>query len=239
MFIFLKYLSLFLPMIIVSLIPFILPLFITRILKALPLLSSNLREQLFLLLHKSKLDDVKLYTWSTEGKRTVSEMIVDIITKKIYISDYLIKNCNIEEIEAILAHEVGHLKLRHSLKRLTLTFLWIPLTIGIATIGELIAPHAPFWIQLLVFGTFLSIYFVYSVYLISRIHDRQADTFALNIGIDPEVLIAAIYKLTKLNNKSLTRSSLTRRINWFTSMHKIPSEKIKQIQLNVNSYPIN
>lgn len=143
--------------------------------------------------------------------------------KRIVLFDTLISRLDEHEVEAVLAHELGHFKCRHIVKRiaalfaLSLLFLWL--------LGEL-ANAAWFYAGLGVThisaGTALTLFalvlpvFTFILHpltsISSRKHEYEADAFAAGItGAQP--LIAALTKLYKDNAATLTPDK------WFSAFY--------------------
>ena len=129
--------------------------------------------------------------------------------RRIVLYDTLIKQMKVEEIEAVLAHEVGHYKLGHIPKRMALSFF-----LGLLSFAVLAGLLKSSWFYAglglpssllgsfssLVVGLSLSMgFFTYwitpkSNYL-SRRHEYEADEFAKQSVNSPEPLISALRKL--------------------------------------------
>lgn len=142
-------------------------------------------------------------------------------TKRIVFFDTLLSRLNPSEIEAVLAHELGHFKHRHVIKRMvisfamSLAFLWLlgylmeqrwfyeGLGVTVATV-----PSAPmalllFFLVMPVF-TFL-LHPISSIY--SRKHEFEADTYAAQ-NSSADDLIQAVVKLYQDNAATLTPDPL-------------------------------
>lgn len=138
--------------------------------------------------------------------------------KRIVFFDTLLKSLQAEEIEAVLAHELGHFKRKHILKQLlamtVLTF------VSLAVLGVLIqqdwffhglgvntpSTHAAlvlFILLLSVLGVYIQPLFSY----FSRRHEFEADDFAAKQS-DARNLIRALVKLYKENASTLTPDPL-------------------------------
>jgi STE24 endopeptidase len=134
--------------------------------------------------------------------------------KRIVLFDTLIEQMSQQEILAVLAHEVGHWKKKHVLKRIILTECS-------AFLGLFIAYHLVRWDGLprlvgLEQGSFyarvLIVSFLSSLatfpltpffsYL-SRKHEREADSFASELTGDPEAMASALVKLSRENLSNL------------------------------------
>jgi len=132
--------------------------------------------------------------------------------------DTLLKGLNTDEIEAVLAHEVGHFKRKHLQKRL----LWLGVftLAGLALLGWLmqqdwfysglgISTHSTY-IALLLFMLVLPVFtFFLSPVMawFSRRHEFEADDFAAEQA-SPLALIQALVKMYKENASTLTPDPL-------------------------------
>lgn len=139
-------------------------------------------------------------------------------SKRIVFFDTLLEHLGEKEIEAVLAHELGHFKRRHVVKRMMLTFGMS--LFGLALLGWLItqpwfyiglgmtqpSTHAALMLFMLVvpvFTFFLQPLFAWS----SRRHEYEADSFAAE-QTDARELVNALVKLYKENASTLTPDPL-------------------------------
>ena len=139
-------------------------------------------------------------------------------SKRIVFFDTLLKHLGEKEIEAVLAHELGHFKRRHVIKRMLLTFGLSLL--GLALLGWLIAQpwfyaslgmtqpssHAALMLFMLVipvFTFFLQPLLAWG----SRRYEYEADSFAAE-QTDAQELVSALVKLYKENASTLTPDPL-------------------------------
>jgi STE24 endopeptidase len=135
-------------------------------------------------------------------------------TKRIVFYDTLLKSLQEKEIEAVLAHELGHFKRRHVIKRMLLIFAMS--LAGLAVLGwvsrepwfyqglgiSLPSTHAALMLFLLVgpvFTFFLSPLMAWG----SRKHEFEADAFAVEQA-DARSMISALVKLYRENASTLT-----------------------------------
>jgi STE24 endopeptidase len=142
--------------------------------------------------------------------------------KRIVFFDTLLARLSGDEIEAVLAHELGHFKRKHVLKRLVVTFL-ISLAL-LALLGWLVQ-HTWFYTQLgvepslaggndalalILFFLVLPV-FVFFISplgsLTSRKHEFEADAFAAG-QTRAEDLVSALVKLYQDNASTLTPDPL-------------------------------
>lgn len=134
--------------------------------------------------------------------------------KRIVFFDTLLKSLQAEEIEAVLAHELGHFKRKHIQKQILamaiMTFLslavlgllvsqeWFYLGLGIET-PSMHAALILFILLVSVFGVYFQPLFSY----FSRRHEFEADDFAASQS-DARDLIRALVKLYEENASTLT-----------------------------------
>jgi STE24 endopeptidase len=134
--------------------------------------------------------------------------------KRIVFFDTLLKSLQAEEIEAVLAHELGHFKRKHIQKQILamsiMTFLslavlglliqqdWFYLGLGINT-PSMHAALVLFILLLSVLGVYFQPLFSY----FSRRHEFEADDFAASQS-DAQDLIRALVKLYEENANTLT-----------------------------------
>jgi STE24 endopeptidase len=134
--------------------------------------------------------------------------------KRIVLFDTLIKDLEEEEIVAVLAHEVGHYKKKHSLKglvistmQMALTFYLFSIFVGIDAFAiALGGEQASFHLGLIAFGVLyspISMLLGLGTNLYSRYNEYQADAFASS-NYAADKLISSLKKLSKNNLSNLT-----------------------------------
>lgn len=138
--------------------------------------------------------------------------------KRIVFFDTLLDSLNEAEVEAVLAHELGHFKLRHITKRIAMMFSLS--LVGLALLGWLIKQSwfyaglgidtpsihvalALFMLVMPVFTFFLSPLMAWG----SRKHEFEADAFASRQANAGD-LISALVKMYEENAKTLTPDPL-------------------------------
>lgn len=138
--------------------------------------------------------------------------------KRIVFFDTLLKSLNAQEIEAVLAHELGHFKHKHIHKHIMA--MAIMTLIALAALGWLMQQTWFFaglgiannstYMALIIFTLLLSVFGVYFQPLFSffsRKHEFEADDFAATQS-DPARLIQALVKLYEENANTLTPDPL-------------------------------
>lgn len=138
--------------------------------------------------------------------------------KRVIFFDTLLKSLRGPEIEAVLAHELGHFHHRHILKRIAMLFAmsfaglallgwlagqpWFYRELGVSQVSN----HAALMLFLLVspvFGYFLQPLMAWG----SRRHEYQADAFAAKQA-DARAMVSALVKLYRENASTLTPDPL-------------------------------
>lgn len=134
--------------------------------------------------------------------------------KRIVLYDTLIKDHTTDELVAVLAHEIGHYKKKHtltgiiiSLAQTGLMLFILSLFIGNPVLSQALgADKGSFHMGILAFGLLyspLSLVLGLVMNVVSRKNEYSADSFA-GINFNPEALISALKKLS-VNNLSNLR----------------------------------
>ncbi len=135
--------------------------------------------------------------------------------RKIVLFDTLIAELTEPEVTAVLAHEIGHFKLKHVTKLLvvsaagSLVGLWC-----VSRLAQAVEFYRAFGFDpgnlapaLLLFGLLagtLTFWLSPAIHGLSRRHEYTADAFAAEATRDPGALIAALRKLNQSNLSNLT-----------------------------------
>jgi STE24 endopeptidase len=134
--------------------------------------------------------------------------------KRIVLYDTLMNEMEIDEIVAVLAHEIGHYKKKHVLHGLIISLLHtgailfiFSLLIGTAELSRALGVETPnFHIGLVAFGILYSpVSFVLDIFMnmLSRKNEYEADAFAAQ-HFQPGALASALKKLSVNNLSNLT-----------------------------------
>ena len=165
------------------------------------------------------------------------------LREKIFISDSILKNMIIDELKALLLHEIGHLKNRHLSKQQRLTmcvlllYLFVVLIpfIGLNLLADFYSVRENEVISFILFISSLAVMIIgtiaYYKYVICskvtpflRNQEKEADEFVIKCGVEPHVLISVLQKLHCLNHSS----SLKKLAEMF-STHPSLENRIKYI----------
>ncbi len=146
----------------------------------------ELRERIFALAQRAGVRLRQLYV--VPMARSFMANAFAVRGHTVVLTDFLLAHLSRREVDAVLAHELTHLKRRHPLLLLALavavgaTCVWIPGASGVGpslvavTLGTLVLFN-----------------------LVSRRFERQADAGAVALTGDPEALISALARLSRLN----------------------------------------
>ena len=162
--------------------------------------------------------------------------------KRIVFFDTLLESLNPPEIEAVLAHELGHFKLKHIQKRLLTTFA-LSLA-ALALLGWLagqpwfyqglgISQPSP-WMALLLFMLAMPVFTFFLqplMSLLSRKHEFEADAYAVQQSSGAD-LIKALVKMYRENASTLTPDPL---YSAFHDSHPPAPVRITHISANMGT----
>ncbi len=158
-------------------------------------------------------------------------------SKRVVFFDTLLDTLSADEIVAVLAHELGHFKRRHIIKRIGMFFL-ISL-LALALLGELMqqdwfyqglgmatqSNHAALMLFMMVGPVFM--FFIHPISSwFSRKHEFEADDYAKE-NADAKDLISALLKMYRDNANTLTPDPIH---SAFYDSHPPASIRIKHLQ---------
>jgi heat shock protein HtpX len=146
----------------------------------------------------------------------------------VVLTDYLLRHLTRREVDAILAHELVHLKKGHPHA--------LGITAAVATVAVLVAGGSLAPGLLWPLALFVSLLASVTV---SRRFERQADLGAARLTGDPEALIAALGALSRLNHlpldwgawtgRLLTHPSTLRRARTVARAHDVPEARMREL----------
>ena len=154
--------------------------------------------------------------------------------RMIYLTDYLLEKLNRAEVDAVIAHELGHLKRKHALKRVA---AYLFLLAAMAAVSPFLMEH----LHLPEFTQAMVIIFPPLVGLLafSRRHEYQADSEAAAATGQPESVVTGLAKLTRLNSMPMrwgrwdellmTHPATIRRARAVLEAAGIPAERMQTL----------
>ena len=154
------------------------PLLIRRLWDTLPLPAGPLRERLSVMCIEHRVAVRDLLLWRTQGGM-INAAVMGLVgpVRFILLTDALLEQVQPERVEAVMAHEIAHVRLKHLF---TLMLAAAAGVVGLSVAGEAVLaawPETPGWVQgaLAAAGAGL---WVLGFGWVSRRVERQADTFA-------------------------------------------------------------
>ncbi|MBR9982661.1 MAG: M48 family metalloprotease [Desulfatitalea sp.] len=190
------------------------PLLIKRIWRCRPLEDGPLRRRIEILCRHSNVHYADIVYWPIFGGRMITAGVMGLVSRYRYIlvTDALLQMLTPEEVEQVIAHEIGHVKRKHLL-------LYLVFLVGFMLISYAAYPLsfvALFFVKPIL-GLVLSfnlnptnfIYAIYSLFLLVgvviyfrfifgffiRNFERQADLFVYRLFRDARPLIATFEKI--------------------------------------------
>ncbi|AEC52632.1 putative protein caax prenyl protease 1 related protein [Pyrococcus sp. NA2] len=200
-----------------------------RIGKGKPL-QNELRETIENLCRRINVEVEEIYVIQDEG---LAALVTGAKGKTVFITEGLLENLDKDEILAVIAHELGHIKKKHLLKDYGVVILSIaPLSL-LPFILESI--HASSFVEIALIIASFAILILGMLYRYMRMtfqHEFEADEFAANL-VGAEAMIRALEKISE-------REKIPRRTpKWFNILHRHPSieERIDRLKSLLSSPP--
>lgn len=192
-----------------------------------------------------KLDNIFVIDGSKRSAKSNAYFSGLGVKKRIVLFDTLIKQHTTEELVAVLAHEIGHYKLKHSLTGIILSVLQTGLMLFVlsffiqknsalsaALCKALGSEQASFHIGILAFGIlYTPLSFILGLFMnmLSRKNEYAADHFA-GVNYKPEPLMDALKKLS-VNNLSNLRPHPA--YVFFYYSHPTLLQRLKALELGI------
>src|SRR6202451_645226 len=203
-----------------------------------PLDDEELRRRLVVLSERAGTRVRGVYRWklSEKSKKANAALTGLGATRRIILADTLLDNYQPEEIEAVLAHELGHHVHRHILKSIfvqaTITFVgfWAAnWTLHYAVDQHMFEELSDFAnLPLLVLvSTVLSFLLMPALNAYSRFNERQADQYAFESIASVEPFISSMNKLAE---QTLAERTLSKWIEWLFHSHPAISRRVAAAQ---------
>ncbi|MBI5064204.1 MAG: M48 family metalloprotease, partial [Desulfatitalea sp.] len=192
------------------------PLLIRLLLTAKPIPPGELRDRLMALCRKANVECRDLLVWKTYGATVGNAFITGIVgqCRYIFFTDYLLANLSVENVEAVISHEIGHAKRGHTTIYLLFALSYITLlTFFYERVLSSFHDNAAVAVIMLIFAVlFWVVVFGYA----SRRFEMEADLFGAQLVGSAIVFIQALRKIAIINNipaefKSLQHFSIGRR----------------------------
>jgi len=201
-----------------------------------PLDDEDLKQRLVRLGERAGTRVRGVYRWklSEKSKKANAALTGLGSTRRIILADTLLDHYSADEIEAVLAHELGHHVHRHILKSIAVqagaTFIgfwtanWaLHYAVDRLHIFETLSDFASLPLLVLVF-TVLSFVLMPALNAYSRFNERQADRYAFSSIVSVRPFVTAMNKLAAQN---LAERSPSRFVEWFFHSHPAISRRVQ------------
>jgi STE24 endopeptidase len=179
--------------------------------KYTPLEDARIRDPILSLARANGIGVKKIYVVDASRQTTrISANVSGLFgTQRISLNDNLLKRCSLEEIEAVMGHEMGHYVLHHIFKGIVFTSILIVIGFAFSRAGfeSLTRRRGALWgvrgaadvAGMPVFAILISVYlFVLTPVTNSliRIQESEADIFGLNASRQPDGFAETALKLS-------------------------------------------
>jgi STE24 endopeptidase len=203
-----------------------------RVLRIFPhaLTPGDLRERIYGIARQAGVRLQEVYILPAAQRRMANAFATS--GNHVLLTDYLVAHLSRRELEAVVAHEMGHLRRRHTLVipvvLLAIYFGWLYAS---HLLGDAVATVDP--LPLLLLSGLLPLR------LLLRRFERSADAQAVNLTKDPEALISALGKLARLSllplrwtwwgDTTSTHPSMIRRGEALARRFGLPRERMERL----------
>ena len=200
-----------------------------------PLDNEELRRRLIVLSERAGTRVRGVYKWhlSEKSKKANAALTGLGATRRIILADTLLDHYSDDEIEAVLAHELGHHVHRHILKSIvvqaaiTLFGFYLANEVLLYAIErfnmfDTMSDFANLPLLILV-SSVLSFLLMPALHAYSRFNERQADRYCFQSVASVEPFISA---MTKLAEQNLAEKTPSRWVEWFFHSHPAIAKRV-------------
>jgi STE24 endopeptidase len=200
-----------------------------------PLENEELKRRLVVLSERAGTRVRGVYKWHlSEKSKNANAALTGLgATRRIILADTLLDNYSDDEIEAVLAHELGHHVHRHILKSIfvqagiTLFGFWLAnevlhFAVERRNMFETVSDFANLPLLILV-ATVLSFLLMPALNAYSRFNERQADSYCFQSVASVEPFISS---MNKLADQNLTERTPARWVEWLLHSHPAITKRI-------------
>lgn len=193
----------------------------------------ELRDRAFALAEKAGVKLRQLYLLPIAKGRMANALATS--GNNVLLTDYLLRKLGKREVDAVIAHELGHLK-RRDLRKRALAFVATvaaAVMLGFTADASRLLPAGFPAFSLFILLAILAQFFV------SRRNEYGADRVSAELTGDPEAMITALARVTRLSyfplqwgkwsERGLTHPSTTRRAQRLATAAGIPPERLPQL----------
>ena len=206
------------------------PLLMQFMWKSKPLTDGVLKEKLELLTNKSQMKYREITVWQTGSLLIANAAVAGTLqwNRRIFLTDTLLNYFSDDQIETIVAHELGHIRYKHIptyvlfsclyLFSYPLFFMFVELPI-IQLLPVNWVENYPF-ISSIGSMLFFVMYFIFGFRYVSRRFEHQADLYAVTLTNKPEAFISALERLAMFNSIPRSVRRIFELFNTHPSIHR-------------------
>ncbi len=206
------------------------PLLMQFMWKTVPLSDDILKEKLENLTIKSKLKYRGISVWQTGSLLIANAAVAGTLkwNRRIFLTDTLLNYFTYDQIETIVAHELGHIRYKHIPTYILFSCLYLfsyPLFIIFVEnpILQLLPVNVVEKYPLISsVGSmlFFLLYFIFGFRYVSRRFEHQADLYAVTLTNKPDAFIAALERLALFNSIPMSVRRIFELFNTHPSIHR-------------------
>jgi STE24 endopeptidase len=210
-----------------------------------PLENEELKRRLIVLSERAGTRVRGVYKWhlSEKSKKANAALTGLGSTRRIILADTLLDNYSDDEIEAVLAHELGHHVHRHILKSIFvqagITFFgfWLAnevlrYAVDRRNMFEAMSDFANLPLLILV-STVLSFLLMPALNAYSRFNERQADRYCFQSVASVEPFVTSMNKLAEQN---LSEKTPSRWVEWILHSHPAITKRVSAAHMWAKSH---
>ncbi len=209
-----------------------LPLFLKRLFRAVGMPPSDIRRRLEALSNRAGLAFRDILVWRMGRARILNAAVMGVVPRYRYVlfSGALLESLSPAECEAVLGHEIGHMKHRHVLTYLVFTLGFVALAYNLAALlpSDIRAdflrrrPEA-FLVGMPILAILVTVYFRFLFGYLSRALERQADVYAAGLLGTPVPLVLALEKIALMSGdvrevRSWRHYSVAERVEYLSAV---------------------
>ncbi len=183
------------------------PFLISRIWPAHKLPKGEVRSRIESLAERENIKYRDVLVWDTSGGNIANAAMTGLMPlfRYVFLTDSLLNNFSLDEIETVIAHEFGHIKYKHILAYLIFSFgyliFYMLLYVQFLPILEKLQVGDTFMALASAFITIFAfyIYFVFIFRFLSRRFELQSDLYATDSTDNPDAFKSSLIKLSEVN----------------------------------------
>jgi Zn-dependent protease with chaperone function len=204
------------------------------------LTTGELRDRVFAIAAKAGVQLRQVYVLPTTKIRMANAFAQ--VKKNVILTDYLLKNMSKREVDAVVGHEIGHLRLGHIGKRQTVYYVSLGLYLVLPGYLNSMLPER-FPTGPVLFAAMLGV-----LHFVARKQEFEADAQAVILTGDPEAAITKLAKLSRLNtmplhwgkasSSLLTHPTTLNRIMRVAKLGNVSAERISALLVEACAPPL-